>query len=434
MLSAETAIGVDSGAGGGDDEPRSPSAPRRRRTTGSGRRGWGGSNATTGTRSATASRPPSRTPPRRPPRRRSDGDPVLHAQRSHGHRRWRGSGPRRQLIGAVATRLDGERDDAVVGRRADLGRHLHIDRRDRVARRRDARSPGHDRRRRHGARAGRLARAPEHRRRRRAAHRPGRSDDLVAREPGMRTRRSSCSCTDRSTARPGCSSSAAGSTTAFRVTALRPARLRAIGRRIPGRSAIEQQVDDLVAACSTVAGAPCVFGHSYGGNVALGDRGAPPGARRRRRRVRDAAVVARLVARLRPQVPSPIATRGDPADAAERFMRRLVGDARWEKLPPSTREARRSEGPAMVGELVDLREHAPWSAERIAVPVVAMCGERGAAHHRAGTEYLARAARTATWSNRGGPPFRSEHTCRCGRRCNRRARVTSRLRRRCSCG
>ena len=85
-----------------------------------------------------------------------------------------------------------------------------------------------------------------------------------------------------------------------------------------------------------------------------------------------------------------IATRGDPADAAERFVRRLVSDARWEKLPPSTREARRSEGPAMVGELVDLREHAPWSAEQVTVPVVAMYGERGAAHHRAGTEYLAR--------------------------------------------
>ena len=43
----------------------------------------------------------------------------------------------------------------------------------------------------------------------------------------------------------------------------------------------------------------------------------------------------------------------------------------------------------MVGELVDLREHAPWEARTIGVPVVAMCGERGAAHHRAGTTYLA---------------------------------------------
>ena len=44
----------------------------------------------------------------------------------------------------------------------------------------------------------------------------------------------------------------------------------------------------------------------------------------------------------------------------------------------------------MVGELVDLREHAPWSADAIVAPVVAIYGERGAAHHRAGTEFLAR--------------------------------------------
>ena len=28
---------------------------------------------------------------------------------------------------------------------------------------------------------------------------------------------------------------------------------------------------------------------------------------------------------------------GDPADAAERFMRRLLGDERWDHLPPGTR-------------------------------------------------------------------------------------------------
>jgi pimeloyl-ACP methyl ester carboxylesterase len=44
----------------------------------------------------------------------------------------------------------------------------------------------------------------------------------------------------------------------------------------------------------------------------------------------------------------------------------------------------------MVGELVDLREHAPWSASDVVAPLVAIYGERGAAHHRAGTEYLGR--------------------------------------------
>jgi pimeloyl-ACP methyl ester carboxylesterase len=155
----------------------------------------------------------------------------------------------------------------------------------------------------------------------------------------------------------------------------------------PGPFGADQQVSDLVGLLD--GRRALVFGHSYGGNIALATAARHP-----------ALVVAVAVY----ETPlswldwwpgstagaDAIATRGDPADAAERFVRRLVGDARWEKLPPSTREARRSEGPAMVGELVDLREHAPWSAARIAAPVVAIYGEHGAAHHRAGTEYLAR--------------------------------------------
>ena len=78
----------------------------------------------------------------------------------------------------------------------------------------------------------------------------------------------------------------------------------------------------------------------------------------------------------------------DPADAAEAFMRRLVGDDKWERLPPSTRASRRAEGPAMVGELADLRTRAPWDAELIEPPVLAMCGERAHDHHRRVAESL----------------------------------------------
>ena len=52
-------------------------------------------------------------------------------------------------------------------------------------------------------------------------------------------------------------------------------------------------------------------------------------------------------------------------------MRRLVGDEKWERLPPSTRAARRAEGPAMLGELGDLRARAPWDGALIAQPVLA---------------------------------------------------------------
>jgi pimeloyl-ACP methyl ester carboxylesterase len=84
-----------------------------------------------------------------------------------------------------------------------------------------------------------------------------------------------------------------------------------------------------------------------------------------------------------------LATPVDPADAGERFMRRLVGDDRWDRLPPGTRAARREEGIAMVGELTDLRDHAAWTPEAVTVPVVAMHGEHGAAHHRDAMAYLA---------------------------------------------
>ena len=69
-------------------------------------------------------------------------------------------------------------------------------------------------------------------------------------------------------------------------------------------------------------------------------------------------------------------------------MRRLIGDERWGRLPESTRTARRAEGAAMVGELVDLRSHAPWDPSRVRVPAVAIHGTLGAAHHGASTRYL----------------------------------------------
>jgi pimeloyl-ACP methyl ester carboxylesterase len=155
----------------------------------------------------------------------------------------------------------------------------------------------------------------------------------------------------------------------------------------PGPFDIDQQVGDLVGL---LGGRPAlVFGHSYGGNIALATAARHP------EQVVAVAVYETPLSWLdwwpgTTAGADAIATRGDPGDAAERFVRRLITDARWERLPPSTRAARRSEGPAMVGELRDLRQHAPWSARDVTAPVVAIYGERGAAHHRSGTEYLGR--------------------------------------------
>jgi len=162
---------------------------------------------------------------------------------------------------------------------------------------------------------------------------------------------------------------------------------RGYGRSSPhdGPFAMADQVGDLL---DLIGGRRAVlFGHSYGGDVALAAAAHHPD------------VVAGVVVYEPPLSwldwwPSStagsraLAGDGDAADAAERFMRSLIGDERWQRLPPGTRAARRREGRAMVGELADLRRQAPWRGPDVGVPVVAMVGERGAAHHRAGVGHL----------------------------------------------
>lgn len=129
------------------------------------------------------------------------------------------------------------------------------------------------------------------------------------------------------------------------------------------------------------------FGHSFGGNVVLGLAALEP------QRFARVAVY---------ETPLswfdwwPTSTAGgaatqidDPAEAAEVFMRRLIGDDHWERLPVGTRRDRRSEGAAMVGELADLRRNAPWDEARVTVPVLAIGGEHGRPHHQIGMQRLA---------------------------------------------
>jgi pimeloyl-ACP methyl ester carboxylesterase len=79
----------------------------------------------------------------------------------------------------------------------------------------------------------------------------------------------------------------------------------------------------------------------------------------------------------------------DPGDAAEAFMRRMVGDARWEALPEGTRRDRRAEGPALLAELASARSGRAYDIDAITVPVLLARGSEGAEHHREGTARLA---------------------------------------------
>jgi len=131
-----------------------------------------------------------------------------------------------------------------------------------------------------------------------------------------------------------------------------------------------------------------LVGHSYGGDIALAAADRHPD------------LVAGVAAYEMPLSWEPwwprttagsiaVAESGEPEQAAERFLRRMLGDQRWEGLPERTKEARREEGRAMVGELADLRRARPWNPERITVPVITAFGSLGAPHHRMGMRHAA---------------------------------------------
>ena len=130
-----------------------------------------------------------------------------------------------------------------------------------------------------------------------------------------------------------------------------------------------------------------VFGHSYGGNVALALAERHPDL------VRAVAVYETPLSWTE-WWPGFIrrnssATHVTPEAAAEQFMRRMVGDRRWEALSERAKAERRSEGEAFVSELGELAIRAPWDAAKIDVPFVVMFGQHAREHHRDGSQYLA---------------------------------------------
>jgi len=150
---------------------------------------------------------------------------------------------------------------------------------------------------------------------------------------------------------------------------------------------VEAHIDDLCQVIATWGGPGMVdiIGHSFGGNVALG-----AAQRLGANRVRTVMVYEPPLS-WTPEWPGGSAhlTADDPEASAEAFMRRLIGDARWERLPSRTRAERIAEGPVLVEELSNLRTGAPWQADAIDVPVLTVAGSRGRDHHRAGVRTIA---------------------------------------------
>lgn len=152
----------------------------------------------------------------------------------------------------------------------------------------------------------------------------------------------------------------------------------------PRAKGIADHVDDLEAI---VADRRCtVFGHSYGGDVALAL------AERRPDLVAVALAYEPPLAWMEgwpDQGEQPKAFRGvTPEEAAGAFLRRMLGD-KYDRLPLHTREDVVRDGRALVAELTAIRiDPPPFDPSRITVPVMIVCGGESNERHRMGTAWL----------------------------------------------
>ena len=79
----------------------------------------------------------------------------------------------------------------------------------------------------------------------------------------------------------------------------------------------------------------------------------------------------------------------DPSEFAEAFMRRMVGNKVWEKLPGSTKQQRMNEGATLRAEMVDVRLAAPWDWRDITLPFAVGYGGLSREHQIANAKLLA---------------------------------------------
>lgn len=153
--------------------------------------------------------------------------------------------------------------------------------------------------------------------------------------------------------------------------------------------AFDEHVDDLIGV---LAGAPSVVvGHSLGGVIALA------AAERHPELVRAVGAFEAPMG-WAPWWPSNsvgndairVAGETGPDMAAELFLRRIIGDERWDSLPAAIQRQRRAEGPALVAEVRALRSReAPYLAASLSVPVVSGRGSVTAPQHLRGSAELA---------------------------------------------
>src|SRR5439155_6548089 len=81
----------------------------------------------------------------------------------------------------------------------------------------------------------------------------------------------------------------------------------------------------------------------------------------------------------------------DPNERAEWFMRRMVGDKIWERLPSSTRAQRRREGRTLHAEITSVSVAPAFDPTAIGIPVLVGRGGRSSGHQRRAAAELAAA-------------------------------------------
>lgn len=143
----------------------------------------------------------------------------------------------------------------------------------------------------------------------------------------------------------------------------------------------DDQVADLV---DVLDGEPAVaFGHSYGGTVVLAAAASHPG-------LLPALVVWEPPQPWLPWWP-PADEAGDTgaAERAEWFMRRLVGDRIWERLPATTRDQRRAEGNTLHAELTSLSSGPAFDVDAVGAPVIVGRGGQSSGYQRRAARQLA---------------------------------------------
>jgi pimeloyl-ACP methyl ester carboxylesterase len=150
-------------------------------------------------------------------------------------------------------------------------------------------------------------------------------------------------------------------------------------------ASFDDQVEDLITVLDGEGAV--AFGHSFGGDVVLAAAAEHPD-------LIPAAVVWEPPQPWLPLWADSNASRGlttdlETAERAEWFMRRMVGDRVWERLPASTRAQRRSEGRTLRAEINSLADAPAFEAASVRIPVIVGRGGLSSAHQRRAARELA---------------------------------------------